>query len=135
MKNPIQSDYHHLLPLPLPTLHYQQEQLRRLKKKYQNVLSKIHSGKVYVFKSPNDQATFEISKKIWSSVIDRGGASGGAGEENRLEDDESNPNLIPKANPNLFDHNSNNIVDHNSLEKICKVKGVFEAVRIGVRSD
>ncbi|THG09644.1 probable transcription factor At3g04930 [Camellia sinensis] len=93
------------------------EKLRRLKKKYRNVLSKIGSGKEYVFKSPHDQATFEISKKIWSSAADRGGAGGGAGEEGGLEDDESNPNPNPNANPNLFDHNSNGVVDPNSSEK------------------
>ncbi|XP_010548762.1 PREDICTED: probable transcription factor At3g04930 [Tarenaya hassleriana] len=42
------------------------EKLRRLKKKYRNVMSKINSGKEVFFKSPHDQATFEISKKIWS---------------------------------------------------------------------
>ncbi|CAL5329855.1 unnamed protein product [Camellia sinensis] len=118
MKNPIQSHQHHLLPPSLPTLHHRQEQLRRLKKKYRNVLSRIGSGKEYVFKSPHNQATFEISKKIWSSATDRGGAGGGAGEEGGLEDNESNPNPNPNANPNLFDHNSNGVVDPNSSEKI-----------------
>ncbi|KAL2942437.1 hypothetical protein RDABS01_030787 [Bienertia sinuspersici] len=44
------------------------EKLRRLKKKYRNVLSKMSSGKDFVFKSPHDQATFEISRKIWSNL-------------------------------------------------------------------
>ncbi|KAK1319914.1 Mediator-associated protein 1 [Acorus calamus] len=43
------------------------EKLRRLKKKYRNVLAKIEAGKEVAFKTPHDQATFEISRKIWSS--------------------------------------------------------------------
>ncbi|KAI4338661.1 hypothetical protein MLD38_023691 [Melastoma candidum] len=45
------------------------EKLRRLKKKYRNVVTKISSGKDFSFKSPHDQATFEISRKIWSNSI------------------------------------------------------------------
>ncbi|PSS10187.1 Transcription factor [Actinidia chinensis var. chinensis] len=82
------------------------EKLRRLKKKYRNVLNKIGSGKEYVFKSPHDQATFEISRKIWS----------GGG----LDDDEANPNSNsnsnPNPNPNFFDRNNNGI-DANSSER------------------
>lgn len=44
------------------------EKLRRLKKKYRNVISKISSGKDFAFKTPHDQATFEISSKIWSNT-------------------------------------------------------------------
>ncbi|KAG9459984.1 hypothetical protein H6P81_004492 [Aristolochia fimbriata] len=44
------------------------EKLRRLKKKYRNVLNRIGSGKEFTFKSPHDQATFEISRKIWSTA-------------------------------------------------------------------
>ncbi|XP_055816902.1 probable transcription factor At3g04930 [Solanum dulcamara] len=43
------------------------EKLRRLKKKYRTVMSKMGSGKDFVFKSAHDQVTFEISHKIWSS--------------------------------------------------------------------
>ncbi|GFP85759.1 mediator-associated protein 1 [Phtheirospermum japonicum] len=43
------------------------EKLRRLKKKYRNVINKFGSGKDYTFKSPHDQATFEISSKIWGT--------------------------------------------------------------------
>lgn len=63
------------------------EKLRRLKKKYRNVLNKISSGKEFAFKSPHDQATFEISRKIWSD-IGRIGA-----DDNALDDDDPNPNL------------------------------------------
>ncbi|KAI8022928.1 putative transcription factor [Camellia lanceoleosa] len=135
MKNPIQSHHDHLLPPPLPTLHHRQEQLRRLKKQYWNVLSKIGLEKEYVFKSLQDQATVEISNKIWSSSTDHSGDDGGVDKEGRLEDDESNPNVNLNANPNLFDHNSNSVVDPNSSEKICEVKSVFEAVTISVRLD
>ncbi|KAK6129409.1 hypothetical protein DH2020_036841 [Rehmannia glutinosa] len=44
------------------------EKLRRLKKKYRNVITKFGSGKDYTFKSPHDQATFEISSKIWGNT-------------------------------------------------------------------
>ncbi|KAG4911196.1 hypothetical protein AAZX31_20G214700 [Glycine max] len=44
------------------------EKLRRLKKKYRNVLNKISSGKEVSFKSPHDRATFEISRRIWSNT-------------------------------------------------------------------
>lgn len=69
------------------------EKLRRLKKKYRNVVNKISSGKDFSFKSPHDQATFEISRKIWSD-IGRIGA-----DDNALDDDDPNPN---PNNPNSF---------------------------------
>ncbi|KAJ9185882.1 hypothetical protein P3X46_005462 [Hevea brasiliensis] len=62
------------------------EKLRRLKKKYRNVLNKISSGKDFTFKSPHDQATFEISRKIWSSTGQIGVVDGS------LDDEEGNPN-------------------------------------------
>ncbi|KAM7511752.1 hypothetical protein LguiB_010627 [Lonicera macranthoides] len=96
------------------------EKLRRLKKKYRNVLSKIDSGKEYVFKSPHDQATFEISRKIWSNSAS-GSAAGGSGgaigvPDGGLDDFEGNHNHIHNPNPNLNDLNSNGI-DANSSEK------------------
>lgn len=67
------------------------EKLRRLKKKYRNVISKMSSGKDFVFKSPHDQATFELSRKIWSNISPnfRGVAE--------FDDDDQNPN--PNPNP------------------------------------
>ncbi|KAJ0253823.1 transcription factor [Hirschfeldia incana] len=44
------------------------EKLRRLKKKYRNVMSKFGSGKEVVFKSAHDQTTFDISRKIWNQT-------------------------------------------------------------------
>lgn len=64
------------------------EKLRRLKKKYRNVLIKISSGKEFSFKSPHDQATFEISRKIWSNI----GGIASVADDNALEDDDPNPN-------------------------------------------
>ncbi|XWS57644.1 hypothetical protein CRYUN_Cryun09bG0191200 [Craigia yunnanensis] len=61
------------------------EKLRRLKKKYRNVMNKISSGKDFSFKSPHDQASFEISRKIWSNSVDKV-------EDNVLDDDENNHN-------------------------------------------
>ncbi|KAH8498921.1 hypothetical protein H0E87_017730 [Populus deltoides] len=71
------------------------EKLRRLKKKYRNVLSKINSGKDFCFKSPHDQATFEISRKIWSSTGKIAGFSNEDG--NNLDDDDG-------GNPNYNNH-------------------------------
>ncbi|KAK7337884.1 hypothetical protein VNO77_18473 [Canavalia gladiata] len=68
------------------------EKIRRLKKKYRNVLNKIGSGKEFSFKSAHDQATFEISRKIWSNVAPIG--------DNSLDDDEINLNPTPNPNPN-----------------------------------
>ena len=86
------------------------EKLRRLKKKYRNVLNKISSGKDVSFKSPHDQATFEISRKIWSDM----GQIGGAVEDNALDDDEISPN----PNPN-FSHSivKNEVISGNCAEK------------------
>ncbi|TKY61411.1 Mediator-associated protein 1 [Spatholobus suberectus] len=69
------------------------EKIRRLKKKYRNVLNKIGSGKEFSFKSAHDQATFEISRKIWSNVAPIG--------DNSLDDDEINPSPNPNPNSNL----------------------------------
>ncbi|OVA13513.1 Protein of unknown function DUF573 [Macleaya cordata] len=77
------------------------EKLRRLKKKYRNVVTRISSGKEFSFKTPHDQTTFEISRKIWS-----GNAIGGSGlDEAGVEDDESNH---PNSNINNDLNNSNN---------------------------
>jgi len=68
------------------------EKLRRLKKKYRNVLTKINDGKEFSFKSPHDRATFEISQRIWSNTAPITGPV--------EDDDEINPNHIPNPNPN-----------------------------------
>lgn len=45
------------------------EKLRRLKRKYQDALSKKKSTRIeFCFKNPHDRATFEISQKIWGST-------------------------------------------------------------------
>ncbi|KAK8960259.1 Mediator-associated protein 1 [Platanthera guangdongensis] len=59
------------------------EKLRRLKKKYRNVVNRMISGKEFTFKSAHEQATFEISRKIWSASIKR---------DRDSEDDEFTPN-------------------------------------------
>ncbi|XP_058738625.1 probable transcription factor At5g28040 [Vicia villosa] len=68
------------------------EKIRRLKKKYRNVLNKISSGKEFVFKTAHDQATFEISRKIWNNVAPVAGD---------IAIDEDEINLNPSPNPNL----------------------------------
>ncbi|OVA16623.1 Protein of unknown function DUF573 [Macleaya cordata] len=82
------------------------EKLRRLKKKYRNVMSRISSGKDFSFKSPHDQATFEISRKIWS---DAGTGIGEAG----VEEDEGNPQNIEINHQSI----GNNGADINDSEK------------------
>ncbi|XP_076887416.1 putative transcription factor At5g28040 [Bidens hawaiensis] len=71
------------------------EKLRRLKKKYRNVLSKISSGKEYVFKTAHDQITFDLSSKIWTNETP---ASGQASTPARFDDEDINN---PSPNPNL----------------------------------
>ncbi|KAJ8619298.1 hypothetical protein MRB53_027827 [Persea americana] len=43
------------------------EKLRRLKKKYRNVVNRMASAKDFSFKTPHEQMTFELSRKIWSN--------------------------------------------------------------------
>ncbi|KAI3989509.1 hypothetical protein MKX01_022784 [Papaver californicum] len=58
------------------------EKLRRLKKKYKNVMSRISSGKKdLIFKTSHDQSYFEISKKIWGGETGGNAVSGGGVEE------------------------------------------------------
>ncbi|KAG8648158.1 probable transcription factor At3g04930 [Manihot esculenta] len=83
------------------------EKLRRLKKKYRNVLNKISSGKEFSFKSPHDQATFEISRKIWSSTGQIGVVDG------NLDDEEGNPN----PNHHNFNDVEIKIEDHKSTPR------------------
>lgn len=54
------------------------EKLRRLKKKYRNAMARVNSGKDLSFKTPHEQATFQISKKIWCDID---GAAAGVEDE------------------------------------------------------
>ncbi|KAK1400938.1 DNA-binding storekeeper protein-related transcriptional regulator [Heracleum sosnowskyi] len=103
------------------------EKLRRLKKKYRNVLSKIISGKEYVFKTNHDQLTFEISKKIWGNI---GGVE--------LDEDEGNGNLSLGHNLNVaftMDDVNNNIsnVDRNGDCSGVKVGKSRKRSRVNVK--
>lgn len=95
------------------------EKLRRLKKKYRNVMNKMGSGKEYVFKSPHDQATFEISRKIWGgSGVGASIRGGVVMEEGGFDDDDGNPNFSVNfidQSPNLNFNLNPNGIDH--LEK------------------
>ncbi|KAE9448094.1 hypothetical protein C3L33_19997, partial [Rhododendron williamsianum] len=91
------------------------EKLRRLKKKFRNALSKMESGKEFVFKSPHDQAAFDISKKIWSNDAVRGGG---------FDVDDSNPNPSPSpisvnliSFANQSNNNNNGVNNTGGLEK------------------
>ncbi|XP_047321254.1 probable transcription factor At3g04930 [Impatiens glandulifera] len=89
------------------------EKLRRLKKKYRNILGKIGPGKSYLFKTPHEHATFEICRRIWSAD---GTPIGGGG----YEDDETNPNN-PNPHANSVDR-INNGLDANSERKAAASK-------------
>ncbi|KAL0348139.1 UNVERIFIED_CONTAM: putative transcription factor [Sesamum angustifolium] len=86
------------------------EKLRRLKKKYRNVINKFDSGKDYTFKSPHDQATFEISSKIWGGAAVNGSSAFRAAPAAIEEDDDdlNTPNFADcqSPNPNGIDVNS-----------------------------
>ncbi|CAN1245323.1 Probable transcription factor At5g28040 [Linum grandiflorum] len=92
--------------------------LRRLKKKYRNVVSKIESGKDFSFKSSHDQVTFEISRKIWSSTGKLASV-----EDGNLDEEEGNPNLNSNSNPNLNNSGFNDagmeikVEDHKSTPR------------------
>ncbi|XP_043708272.1 probable transcription factor At3g04930 [Telopea speciosissima] len=101
------------------------EKLRRLKKKYRNVLSRISSGKEFSFKSPHDQATFEICRKIWSGT---GGTVAVGVEEAAAisEDEEGNPNpasnntINTNSNENLHNNNNSSVDANNSDKKMSR---------------
>ncbi|XP_076905343.1 putative transcription factor At3g04930 [Bidens hawaiensis] len=86
------------------------EKLRRLKKKYRNVLAKTSAGREYVFKSPHDQAAFDLSCKIWNEPA-------AAAVSIAAIDDEETQN--PSLGLNLNDNNGNGIGsgEPNSSEK------------------
>ncbi|KAI3903883.1 hypothetical protein MKW92_023188 [Papaver armeniacum] len=91
------------------------EKLRRLKKKYRNVMSRVSSGKDLIFKTPHDQSCFEISKKIWGA--ETGGnvvVSGGGVEE---EDGNPNPLQIVEVKNVSVGNNGGVAADINGSEK------------------
>ncbi|KAL2486062.1 Uncharacterized protein Adt_30818 [Abeliophyllum distichum] len=90
------------------------EKLRRLKKKYCNIISKSGFGKDHSFKSPHDQTTFEISCKIWDDTdgVNSTTVCAAPTNEARFDDnDHNNPNFVGNQNPNL---NNPNGFDGNS---------------------
>lgn len=76
------------------------EKLRRLKKKYRTVATKlaVNGGQNFQFKTPHDEATFRISHKIWSFAVTNIGAS--------LEYPDEITVATKPTNPNLIDHNN-----------------------------
>ncbi|KAJ3676020.1 hypothetical protein LUZ60_003432 [Juncus effusus] len=68
------------------------EKLRRLKKKYRNCAGRIRSkGKSFSFRSPHEQAVFEIARHIWRPTKNSGDLSG---------DDDAGDDVTPApANP------------------------------------
>ncbi|KAJ0237061.1 transcription factor [Hirschfeldia incana] len=93
------------------------EKLRRLKKKYRNVMSKISSGKEVFFKSPHDQSTFEISRKIWNQT----GKIIGFEDNNVMDFEETNT-----TNGNYFNSPGSNPVEidsENGVERRLTMSG------------
>ncbi|KAL2478109.1 DNA-binding storekeeper protein-related transcriptional regulator [Forsythia ovata] len=106
------------------------EKLRRLKKKYRNVISKSGSGKDHAFKSPHDQATFEISCKIWGDTAGVNGTTVRAAptDEARFDDnDHNNPNYVGNQSPNL---NNPNGFDGNSKTPRSRKRNRAGAVKV-----
>lgn len=94
------------------------EKLRRLKKKYRTVMSKMGSGKEFVFKSPHDQATFEISRKIWSNagpivVRSSGPPPPPPADDGGFDDEDSHLNL---NHANFIDHTPNFNLNPNGFD-------------------
>ncbi|KAF3673375.1 putative rubredoxin-like [Capsicum annuum] len=92
------------------------EKLRRLKKKFRTLRSKMGSGKEFAFKSAHEQVTFEISSKIWGNGGSYARNSPGRGgpigfpaqhplEDGGLDDEDAHSNPNP---------NSDAIVIYNS---------------------
>ncbi|CAN8269880.1 unnamed protein product [Cochlearia groenlandica] len=90
------------------------EKLRRLKKKFRNVMSKISSGKNVFFKSPHDQSIFDISKRIWN----QSGKIIGFEDNNSNSvidlEETSNHNNSPSSN-HTPEIDSDNIVEKRSM--------------------
>ena len=64
------------------------DKLRKLKRKYKRILEKINPDKEFSFKTAHEQATFEISRKIWGDIVGRTGI-----EDNMLDEDEPSSSL------------------------------------------
>ncbi|CAN8260417.1 unnamed protein product [Cochlearia groenlandica] len=99
------------------------EKLRRLKKKYRNVMSKISLGKEVFFKSPHDQSTFEISRKIWNQT----GKIIGFEDNNVMELDETNNHHHTNGNYTAFNSPCSNpnveIDSENGVERKLNMSG------------
>ncbi|PIN14942.1 hypothetical protein CDL12_12417 [Handroanthus impetiginosus] len=105
------------------------EKLRRLKKKYRNVINKFSSGKEYTFKSNHEQATFEISSKIWgsSAVVNVNGSSAfraGPAPTEEEDDELNNPNFADCQSP------SRNGIDVNSKTPRSRKRSRAGAVKV-----
>lgn len=111
------------------------EKLRRLKRKYRNVLNRTSAGKEISFKSPHDQATYEISRKIWSDLSsNKDGGGVGIG----IDDDDTTPvlipvpNLSPNPNYNFFSPNGN--TNSNPNVHYAHLNGVFDDRKVSSHS-
>ncbi|XP_047307296.1 probable transcription factor At3g04930 [Impatiens glandulifera] len=92
------------------------EKLRRVKKKYRTIISKIGSGNEYVFKSSHDEASFEICKKIWSTDGTRRARGRGGGLQDEYTNPNPNCNSNPSLNPNPNLNSANNRHNNISLD-------------------
>uniref|UniRef100_A0A7N0VKJ4 Glabrous enhancer-binding protein-like DBD domain-containing protein n=1 Tax=Kalanchoe fedtschenkoi TaxID=63787 RepID=A0A7N0VKJ4_KALFE len=93
------------------------EKLRRLKKKYRNVLARVSLGKEVQFKSPHDQATFEIATKIWGTPQNPHNSKDQQHQHQQMRgvdvDDDMPPNFNP-ASANLNLNDASNFNNFNS---------------------
>ncbi|CAD5332903.1 putative transcription factor [Arabidopsis thaliana] len=107
------------------------EKLRRLKKKYRNVMSKFSSGKEVFFKSPHDQATFDISRKIWNQT----GKIIGFEDNNVMDLEETNhvnnANGSSGFNVSIIGNANVDVDSENGLEKKVTISRKRSRSRIG----
>ncbi|KAK4751147.1 hypothetical protein SAY87_004629 [Trapa incisa] len=100
------------------------EKLRRLKKKYRNVVNKISSGKDVSFKSSHDRATFEISRKIWTNIT----ASRGPHVDALDDDDDNNDNNNSFSINPSFTNPSPNFNSPNPNPSSNSTRPVYDAI-------
>ncbi|KAB8106516.1 hypothetical protein EE612_040889 [Oryza sativa] len=79
------------------------EKLRRLKRKYRNCVSRLRgSGSAFSFRSPHEQAIFEIARNIWRPT-NKHGRDGDSDDEDATQ---VTPAPVP-VNTSPNDHNAN----------------------------
>ncbi|KAI3905376.1 hypothetical protein MKX01_040067 [Papaver californicum] len=104
------------------------EKLRRLKKKYRNVVARVNSGKDFNFKTPHDQTTFEISRKIWSGSHN---CSNIVDETLVIMEDDNTNNNNNESTGNA--ENKTNVCVNGNDEKVSRVMGAVSSTLLHKR--